>query len=412
MPQVGQRLPTVRPGFTAGDPRPWIPSTLALLRRWGAEALPWTPKRDLLLAPYPRPGEEAGILLELLRTLPPSYPVALYERETGLLPNLLVEDEGEGDRGSHSFPGPPDGLRAFRSAIRGGGKGNAEALVLLPARRLSWLLRGSFLAELRPGPGRSLENRRFLVLALDHQRSLMVNWTGAPLREGLEPVKRVAFVAPHFDDEIIQFGGALQSARDQGAEVRAIWLTDGSRGVPGASHEEAALIRKGEAQIAMDRLGITDLHFLDAPETRLRARGPWTARLRGLLQEFQPQRVHSVWWGDNHVDHFEANRVLRKAWPAGMQDVEIAAGGFWTPVPANCLFALDRRARRAKDKALAEYSSQHKEVDYLRAEHGLARWYGARLPQGEDAEAFLSLPAADYWSRFQASGAPRRWFLR
>ncbi|MFQ5750283.1 MAG: PIG-L deacetylase family protein, partial [Planctomycetota bacterium] len=356
--------------------------------------------------------EETEILLELLRTLPPSYPVALYEREAGLLPNLLVEDEGEGDGSSLSFSEPADGLRAFRSAFRGGGKGNAEALVLLPARRLAWLLRGSFLAELRPGPGRSLENRRFLVLALDHQRSLLVNPADTPLREGLETAQRVAFVAPHFDDEIIQFGGALRMARDRGAEVRAIWLTDGSRGVAGASREEAALIRKGEARVAMDRLGITDLHFLDAPETRLRARGPWTARLRRLLQEFRPQRVHTVWWGDNHVDHFEANRVLRKAWPADMPDVEIAAGGFWTPVPANCTLALDRKVRRAKDQALAEYASQHKEVDYLRAEHGLARWYGARLPQGKDAEAFLSLRAAEYWGRFKASGAPRRWFLR
>ncbi|HEX9793602.1 MAG TPA: hypothetical protein VGC54_06425, partial [Planctomycetota bacterium] len=65
-PQVGHGLPCAKPGFTSGDPRPWVPGTLAALRAAGTEALPWGGDCDLLLAPYPAPGREASALMEML----------------------------------------------------------------------------------------------------------------------------------------------------------------------------------------------------------------------------------------------------------------------------------------------------------------------------------------------------------
>lgn len=408
MPAVGERLPGERPGFTAGDPRDWIPGALATLEQAGKPALPWTSECDFLFAPYPLPGRETEVLLELLAGLHADYPVALYERDVPLLPNLLVPS-GTEDRG-HDFATPAAGLRAYRSAFRQRGRGGAEAFVLLPARRLAGVLRGSFLGEIHPGPGGSLQNRRFLALALDHQRSLHLLPQGLRAA-GPEPAGRVAVVMPHFDDDVIQCGGALLAARAAGAEVRMIWMTDGARGIPAAGPEESARVRREEAEAAMGRLGIADLHFLEAPETRLERRGPWTARLRRLLREFQPDRVHTVWWADNNVDHFETNRVLRAAWPRELDGAEIAASGFWTPILGNRCLPLTPEVRRVKDAALAAYASQIAEVDYLRVERGLSRWYGREEPGECYAEEFLCLPAAEYWQRYRASGASRRWFL-
>ena len=405
-PAVGDRLPGSRPGWLGEAPR-WIPGVLQGLAAREVPARPWEKGCDLLLAPWPEPGSDTeSTLLETLGALPPAFPVALFEAETPILPNLLWPAETR-DR-SLAFAGPEDGLRAWRSAFRQQGRGFAEALALLPARRAAWLLRGSRFAEHRPRSGGSLLNRRFLVAALDHARSLAaLHGAGGAPREA---PRRVLALMPHFDDEVIQAGIALQRARSAGAEVQVVWLTDGARGIPGLEPAEASRRRKEEARRALEVLGIEDLEFLDAPETRLRVRGPWTGRLRRLLLDFRPERIHLVWWGDNNVDHFEANRVLRAAWPRELEDCELAVSGLWTALPGGRALVLSPEEREQKDQALRCYASQLEAVDYLRAERGLAAWYARDTGQAF-AERFLFLGAPDYWRRYRATGVARRWFL-
>lgn len=397
---MAERLPGGRPGFSGGDPAPAIPGTLELLRARGAEPFPWTAECDLLLAPYPAPGEQTQWLLDHLRRLPLAYPVALYERDTPVLPNLLVAGLEEDPEDSALA-----GLRAYRSAFRHAGRGAAEALVLLPARRLMWLLRGSFLAEGTPGSGSSLQNRRFLAHALDHQRSLML--LADIVDRPLETVGRTLVLAPHFDDESLLFGAAIAAATAAGSEVRLVWLTDGAAGIPGQTGPAAGAVRRAEAEGAAAELGVGDLHFLDAPETGLRARGPWTGTLRRLIADFQPERIHLPWWGDGHVDHFETNRVLLAALPRAQRCVEIAAGAFWTPLPSGA--SLPHSA--AKDRALGCHRSQLATVDYHRAGRGLSRWNARDLPGVAHAERHLLLPAPDYLRRYRLSGASRRCYF-
>lgn len=136
------RFPSDRPRFLHGDPRAHAPQTCAQLAAQGDDLLPWgTHDGDLLLAPAPRPGEEAQLLCEVLHELPENFSVLLYARESPFLNNL-------------SFQGEP--------------------LCLLPAGRLILLLRGSSWAERRPGPRGSLQARVYLGLALDLWRSLML----------------------------------------------------------------------------------------------------------------------------------------------------------------------------------------------------------------------------------------------
>ncbi|KAA3609084.1 MAG: PIG-L family deacetylase [Planctomycetota bacterium] len=417
MPHVGDRLPGERVGFAGGDPQEWVPGLLHRLQVGGRPAQPWSAQADLLLHPYPRPNQELAELDARLADLPANFPVALYEAETPILPNLLmaVPEDLEGGEPGGSSPGA--GLRRYRSAFRHQGQGQVEALVLLPAQRLRYLLRGSFLCEVRPGPGASLQNRRFLIAALDHQRSLMQLCGGDfSVRIGLPEAKRVVVIMPHFDDDVLQCGGAMAQARQQGAEVRMIWLTDGALGVSTVSPEESTRIRKQEAANAMAMLGIEDFHFLDAPETRLKARGPWTRRLKALLQEFQPDRVHAVWWADNNVDHFEANRVLRAAWPVSLNSTSLAASGIWTPVPGNRYLPLSPADRQLKDEVTRAYASQIAEVDYLQVERGLSLYHAGQARQVaglevQSAESYLLFEGGEYWRRFRTSGVPKRWLL-
>lgn len=389
-----------RAGFLHGDPAEWAPVTLRRLR-----AMPWTDACDLLLAPAPRPGAETQTLLAHLDALPAERPVVLYERDWPLWPNVLVHDGGVDV--NVEMDTPAQGLRAYRSAFRHHGKGYAEALQVMPAGRTADLLRGLARAAAR-STGDPLLNRRYLVTALDHQRSVALV-TGGQAR--LAAARRVAVIAPHFDDDVIQAGGAMLEALAAGAEVRMIWLTDGTRGIPGMAPEAASRLRKQEARAALAALGVSDLHFLDLPEERVAARRPWARALRRLLEEFQPERTHVVWWADNHVDHYECSRLLRAAWPDSLAGARIAAAGTWAPIPAAAILPLDQNLRQRKDAAIRAYVSQLQIVEYLRAERGLGRLHAQGRTDARYVERYWECEAAEYFAAFRASGADRRLWI-
>jgi LmbE family N-acetylglucosaminyl deacetylase len=407
MPEVGESLPAQRPGFLHGDPRPWIPGAFQLGEAQGAAPpMPWGEGCDFLLAPAPSPGPETTSLMEVLQNLPSRFPVALYERDIPVWPNLILAAEGQ--QQTLHFDDAASGLRGYRSAFRHRGRGGAEALLVLPAQHHIDLLKTSWRGEWRRRSGQPLLNRRHLVTAVDYQRSLLEVMNSRHSSQ-LQPVAKAAVVMPHFDDDILQCGAAMLQALDAGTEVRMIWLTDGCKGVSTVSESESARIRHEEAKRAMDILGVTDYHFLDAPETALQKRGPWTAQLHDLLRDFAPDRVFSVWWADNNVDHFEANRVLQAAWPKGLR-ATIAASGLWQPLPVTTGVPINANLRARKDEALKAYASQIAEVDYLRVDHGLGRWY-ARDNEAKWLEAFWEQPAEDYWNAFRRSGCPKRLFV-
>ena len=426
VPTLAQALPTQRPGFLQGDPSPWIPSTLALLHEQsGGMVLPWDADCDLLILPAPLFADELPV--EILRQLPGDYPVLVYESHQPVFPNAVVaQREDCGEIPSSPFDAAAAGLRAFRSAFRHQGKGGSEAFMLLPASRLLYLSRLAFRFESKPSPGASLQNRRFLSLPLDYSRSVHAlaaqvhsDIHTATARDAfceppaLAAAQRVAVVIPHFDDESIACGGAIASAVESGAEVRLIWLTDGSRGVPSVSHQESARLRKEEALEAASRLGVTDVHFLDFPETRLTDKVDSRNWLGRLLDDFQPTRIHSLWWAENNVDHYQMNRLLRAAMPKSLRHCELAMGGVWSPLPVipgvTQSLALKGGIAQKQVAALSAHTSQIKEVDYLRVSAGLNAWNG-RFGQGP-AENFLVMPAQDYWRAFDQSGSKRRIFL-
>ncbi|MCH2111419.1 MAG: PIG-L family deacetylase, partial [Planctomycetes bacterium] len=225
---------------------------------------------------------------------------------------------------------------------------------------------------------------------LHHQRSLSQAVEALNPQGALPASKRVLAFAPHFDDESLLFGSALASAVEGGADVRLVWLTNGG------AH---ARIRREEAEQAAKTLGVSDHHLLGAPETRLHAGGAWVQKLRRLMVDFHPTRVLLPWWLDNHIDHFETTRVLAAAAQGQALDFEIAATGFWTPLPGGHAVAH----HPLKEQALACHSSQLDEVDYLACAKGLSRWGG-----GDPNERYWCLPAREYLRRFAASGAARR----
>ena len=124
---------------------------------------------------------------------------------------------------------------------------------------------------------------------------------------------RALVFAPHADDETLGCGGFIALKHNLGAQVEVVILTDGSAcfgPLPSAAANALAERREGEAERAMDILGIpkTQIHFLKQPDGRLSSvmgsdRNNLLAQIIELLERYRPQEVLVPHQLDNTPDH-------------------------------------------------------------------------------------------------------------
>jgi LmbE family N-acetylglucosaminyl deacetylase len=145
---------------------------------------------------------------------------------------------------------------------------------------------------------------------------------------GLGKHDRVLVFAPHPDDESIASGGLLQIARNTGAAVRVVVLTDGDNNpwpqrwvekrwrIGPAERARWGARRRDEARAAMQILRIdeADASFLGLPDLGLtdllmRADPQIVESLRGNIDGFQPTLLVLPALSDRHPDH-SATHIL------------------------------------------------------------------------------------------------------
>jgi LmbE family N-acetylglucosaminyl deacetylase len=88
-------------------------------------------------------------------------------------------------------------------------------------------------------------------------------------------IRSLLLVAPHPDDETFGCGGTVAVLSEAGAEVRVIFVTDGSGSHPGhptLTPSGLAVLRKAEARRSLAILGVPveRLNFLDAPDGKMK----------------------------------------------------------------------------------------------------------------------------------------------
>jgi LmbE family N-acetylglucosaminyl deacetylase len=223
---------------------------------------------------------------------------------------------------------------------------------------------------------------------------------------------RVVVLAPHMDDETLGCGGTIARHVQAGAQVTVVFLTDGRYGASYAGiteperdlrQTEIMAIRKREAQCAGKILGVQSLLFLDAEDMRLHMDGRVPGLLRAILQQEQPDCVYLPSFLEQHCDHRAANGVLLAAVAGTRLQFECRGYEVWTPLIPNCVVKIDATVD-LKKRALACYQSQLAQRDYVHAAIGLNAHRSMALggKAGEFAEAFQSLPLADYMRLYQA----------
>lgn len=127
--------------------------------------------------------------------------------------------------------------------------------------------------------------------------------------------RRVIVIGGHPDDPEMGAGGLAALAARAGHEVTFVYLTDGQAGVDGLAGDAAADVRRAEAQLACQFLGVRP-HFLGQADGASTVDLSWFARVRCLLDEAKPDLVITHWLVDTHRDHRACGFLVYDAWIA------------------------------------------------------------------------------------------------
>jgi LmbE family N-acetylglucosaminyl deacetylase len=214
------------------------------------------------------------------------------------------------------------------------------------------------------------------------------------------PKGRVLVVGAHPDDEAVGAGGTLLLARDNGAELKLAFITDGS---PPQGDQAEGRRRQEEAGQAAQMLG-AETAFFPAPVRSL-ARERAKAReaadwLAGLAAGFKPQAVLCPFPLDAHSDHRLAAWATARALESLKPGPMVWAYEVASLCPANVVVEISAKTE-AKAELIGRYTSQTQEFDYANVYLGLSRFRArhltnkARAGSGA-AEAFFRLPGKGF----------------
>ena len=142
-------------------------------------------------------------------------------------------------------------------------------------------------------------------------------------------------IAPHPDDESLGCGGALALLARLGADVRVLFMSDGTGSHPNSPSYPAprlAALREAEAHAALTALGLdaSVAHFLRLKDTRVPfqrdsdfSAAVW--RCRAEIEAFGPTTLLFPWRRDPHCDHEASWQIVQaavKAWPSKLRMIE------------------------------------------------------------------------------------------
>jgi len=192
----------------------------------------------------------------------------------------------------------------------------------------------------------------------------------------------VLVLAPHADDEVFGCGATLIQAREAGAEVRVVVLTNGeAQGDPD--------VRRREALRAAEILGLPEYVFWGLADRSLRPRDPGlTKRLRDLLLEVRPRVLLVPSPAEVHPDHralaLLVYGLLQTADPgtdlhSELQGIRLATYEVTPVLRPNLLVDVSRQWEQAVKGAEA-YESQLEHRPYAEVMDGMARARSISLP--------------------------------
>jgi LmbE family N-acetylglucosaminyl deacetylase len=138
--------------------------------------------------------------------------------------------------------------------------------------------------------------------------------------------------SPHFDDETLGCGGMILRKRLAGANVRIVFMTDGSRS---HSHlmpaDQLSAQRRNESLAAAEAMGVPpkSLDFLGFQETRLLKNADASYAVENLLLKHRPRQVFIPYRHDVNRDHETVNAIVCDCLARLRLEVEVFEYPIW-----------------------------------------------------------------------------------
>jgi LmbE family N-acetylglucosaminyl deacetylase len=125
--------------------------------------------------------------------------------------------------------------------------------------------------------------------------------------------KKIIIFGAHPDDPETACGGTMALLARAGHDVVAAYLTRGEAGIPGTSHEEAAVIRTAEALQACELLR-TRAVFLGQIDGQCEVNSVRYDEIYRFFEQEQPDLIFTHWPIDTHRDHRACSILVYDAW--------------------------------------------------------------------------------------------------
>lgn len=229
----------------------------------------------------------------------------------------------------------------------------------------------------------------------------MEDWFTPYQTHPLPPAQRVLIFAPHPDDEIFGCGGAACLYQEQGAEVRAVVLTDGAANAPASERPLIFATRQAETNLALAQLNIPPAIFWGLADRGISASPGLPARMAELLETQAFDVIFTPSLSEIHPDHKACTHALmaalelRQSKGKALPTVMFYEVGI--PLSPNCLIDITPVWPR-KQQAMQSFVSQQASQDYARQVEGLNTYRTYTLGLNiQQAEAYRLVTGNALW---------------
>jgi N-acetylglucosamine malate deacetylase 1 len=163
-----------------------------------------------------------------------------------------------------------------------------------------------------------------------------------PLEIDYPDAKKILVIAPHPDDGVIGAGGSLIKAKENGADIHVLYVTNG---LP----DKADAIRK-ETLSVCEQLGMTP-HFLNCQARAIPLNDfDVNKKILNLLDEFKPEVIFISFLLDDHDDHRRVNHLfLEVLKDKPLPKCEIWAYQVYSSVIPNVAVNITSQRKRKKE---------------------------------------------------------------
>lgn len=205
--------------------------------------------------------------------------------------------------------------------------------------------------------------------------------------------RKAVIVGAHPDDPESVCGGTILALKAAGWDVVSIYMTKGEGGIPGKTHDEAAAIRKKEAENACKVFGIKAVFLTQIDGSCEINKARYTEMKEAIAAE-KPDIVLTHWPIDSHPDHRVCSSLVYDAWRRLGYTFELFYGEAMTGLQSQGFIPTDyvdiTDFAQKKREALNCHVSQKPE-DWVEDWHGGMEKFRGREIGVAHAEAYFHL---------------------